>query len=71
MRSNTLLLLLAFGLTLLLARMDQDVTSWASLVRWENVPALVIYTVIFRLLLAAVAFTVRAIVGTAPRSHSR
>ena len=43
MRSFFFRAIVALALTLLLARLDQDVTSFGSLVRLENVPALLIY----------------------------
>ena len=60
MKKQALLLLSCFILTLLLALLDRDVTSFGSLVRWENVPALVLYTLFFRLMIAGVTRASRA-----------
>lgn len=71
MSRQSVLLLLCFALTLLVARMDRDVDSFASLVRWENVPALVIYTVLFRLIVLGATSSARAIIRHSERSQAR
>lgn len=70
MKRQALLLFFCFVATVLVARMDHDVTSFASIARWENVPALVIYTILFRLILLGASVTSRAIISRAERSHS-
>jgi hypothetical protein len=50
------LLPIAVLLAVLLARLDADATSFADLVRWENVPAFLIYTALFWLVLRATSF---------------
>ncbi len=41
------LLALSFLLTVLLARLDNDATSFVDIARLENVPALIAYTLVF------------------------
>ena len=40
------LLAVAVLVTVLLARLDSDTTSFRDLLRWENVPALVVYMLV-------------------------
>ena len=70
MKRQALLMFLCMLSTLLIARMDRDVSSFASIVRWENVPALVIYTLLFRGILLGAPATSRAIARRAERSTS-
>lgn len=71
MKRQALLLFLCFLPTVLLARMDHDVTSFAEIVRWENVPALVLYTLLFRGILLSASVTSRLVARRAQGSVSR
>ncbi len=62
-RVHAPLLVLSLGLTLTLGRMDHEAGSLLDVFRWQNVPAIVLYTFFFHAILLFVRASIRALMA--------